>query len=60
MYFLTYVLRVIFHSFKGCPEGSSIYNFETLATPLTPELVMFLIIMESLTLTEKTFFEGQT
>jgi hypothetical protein len=35
------LFRVLFHSLKGCPKGSSVYRFaKTLATPSPPGLVL--------------------
>ena len=56
IYIQTHVLRVL--SLKCCPGGPNIYHFANIATPLTPGLQLFLIIMESLTLTLRTFLAG--
>jgi hypothetical protein len=61
LYILELIFIVLSHSLKGCPEGLSIYHFaETLATSSPPGLLLPLIIMEALTVAERTFLEGGT
>jgi hypothetical protein len=53
IYFLTHVFRVFPHSLKGCPQSLSFcWDIDTLSTP---GLMLFLITLESLTLTGRTF-----
>jgi hypothetical protein len=60
IYFQTHVLRVLFHSFKGCSEGPGVYHFaKDIDRSLTPGPLLFLIIMESLTLTRVHSLEEQ-
>jgi hypothetical protein len=54
--FLSYISRALSQRIKACPEGPSIYYFaDALAKPSHPELLLFLILLESLILTGRPF-----
>lgn len=61
MYFLTHDFRLHFHNLKACPECQCphVYHFaDTEATFLSPRFMLTQIIMECLTLRERTFLWG--
>ena len=61
IYFQTHIFRLHSHSLKGCPEGHSTLPFcWDVTTPSPPQFLLSLIIMEALTLAERTFLEGGT
>ena len=54
--FQTHVFRTLSHSFKGYPEGPMFaILLRYCPVPLTPGLLLFLIIKKSLKLTRRTF-----